>query len=180
MVIEIARRVLTWYLSAMPAISKIYDALATLPILLIWIYTAWVIVLSGAVLVSLLPGVLLRRVRVADGPGWVLAQSIETLRLLEQARADNHVGLTLAELARQLRFDPAELEGTMRQLMDLGWVAQLDGDDRLVLVVQPEQTPVAVLLRQLLLSLYQATQLIWQGWDKMTLADLLRQPAQIG
>ncbi len=44
--IEVARRVLTWYLSEMPAFSKVYGALATFPILLVWIYTAWMIVLS--------------------------------------------------------------------------------------------------------------------------------------
>ena len=172
--IEVARRVLTWYLSAMPAFSKVYGALATLPILLVWIYTAWMIVLSGAVIVSLLPGVLLRRIRVADGPGWALSQALEVLSLLAQTRADNGVGLSLSELARQLRFDPAELEATVSQLIDLGWVAGLDGDDRLVLVVQPEQTPLSALMQQMLLSPTEATRPVWRPWESMTLADALQ------
>lgn len=171
--IEVARRVLTWYLSEMPAFSKVYGALATFPILLVWIYTAWMIVLSGAVIVSLLPGVLLRRVRAPEGPGWTLSQALEVLRLLAQVRADNRVGLALTDLALQLRFDPAELEATVRQLMDLGWVSGLDGDDRLVLVVQPEQTPVADLLRQMLLAPTEATRTLWQPWQTMTLADAM-------
>ena len=172
--IEVARRILTWYLSAMPAFSKVYGALATFPILLIWIYTAWMIVLSGAVIVSLLPGVLLRRVRVADGPGWALTQAIEVLGLLELTRSDNRVGLSLADMARQLKFDPAELEPTVRQLMDLGWVAGLDGDDRLVLVVQPDQTPLNGLLQHMLLAPTEATRSLWQPWQAMTLADALK------
>lgn len=172
--IEVARRVLTWYLSAMPTFSKVYGALATFPILLIWIYTAWMIVLSGAVLVSLLPGVLLRRVRVADGPGWTLTQAVEALRLLNQARNENRVGMTLSELAETLRFDPAELVATMRMLMNLGWVAGLDGDDRLVLVVQPDQTAVAPLLHQTLLAPTESTLLVWQSWADHTLADLMQ------
>jgi membrane protein len=172
--IEVARRVLTWYLSAMPTFSKVYGALATFPILLIWIYTAWMIVLSGAVLVSLLPGVLLRRVRVADGPGWTLTQAVEALRLLNQARNENRVGMTLSELAGTLRFDPAELVATMRMLMNLGWVAGLDGDDRLVLVVQPDQTAAAPLLHQTLLAPTESTLMVWQSWADHTLADLMQ------
>jgi membrane protein len=172
--IEVARRVLTWYLSAMPAFSKVYGALATLPILLVWIYTAWVIVLSGAVIVSLLPGVLLRRVRVADGPGWPLTQALEVLGLLARTRADNRVGLSLSELAQQLKFDPAELEPAVRQMIDLGWIAGIEGEERLILLVQPEQTPLAPLLQALLLAPTEATQALWRPWQHMTLADALK------
>jgi membrane protein len=172
--IEVARRILTWYLSAMPAYSKVYGALATFPILLVWIYTAWMIVLSGAVIVSLLPGVLLRRVRMADGPGWPLTQALEVLRLLQDLRSSNRIGLPLPEMALQLRFDPAELEPTMRQLIDLGWVGQIDGEDRLVLLVQPELTPAWPLLKELLLADTPATQALWQPWQSLTLADVLQ------
>ncbi len=36
---------LAWYVGAMPGISMIYGAFATLPILLLWIYLGWLIVL---------------------------------------------------------------------------------------------------------------------------------------
>ncbi|MEY2621400.1 MAG: hypothetical protein RIT26_1220 [Pseudomonadota bacterium] len=173
LMIEVARRILTWYLGAMPAFSKVYGALATFPILLIWIYTAWMIVLSGAVIVSLLPGVLLRRVRMADGPGWALTQSLEVLRLLRDTRRDNQVGLNLSDLARQLRFDPAELEASIRQLMDLGWVGQIEGEERLILLVQPEQTQVWPLLKVMLLDSTEATRALWLPWQNMSLDDVL-------
>ena len=124
-------------------------------------------------MVSLLPGVLLRRVRVADGPGWTLTQSIETLQLLQQTRLENRTGLSPSELALRLRFDPAELEVAVRLLMDLGWVARLDGEDRLVLLIETEQTPAAPLLVQTLLAPSEATQALWQTWQGITLADLL-------
>lgn len=63
LVTELARRLLTLYLASMPAYSTIYGAFATLPILLIWIYTAWVIVLAGAVFVANLPSLLGGRLR---------------------------------------------------------------------------------------------------------------------
>jgi membrane protein len=173
-VLEGARRILTWYLSAMPAYSKVYGALATFPILLIWIYTAWMIVLSGAVVVSLLPGVLLGRVRTAQGPGWQLSMSLEVLDLLDRTKADNRIGLSLSELSELLRLNPTELETALRRLIDLGWVAWLEDQDRWVLLVQAQITPLAPLLQALVLTPTQATRAIWQPWETLTLADALQ------
>ncbi len=173
LVLEIARRILTWYLSAMPAYSKVYGALATFPILLVWIYTAWMIVLSGAVVVSLLPGVLLGRVRAAQGPGWSLTMALEVLGLLHLTKEDNRIGLSLSELAEQLRFNPAELEPALRRLLQLGWVARLEDQDRWVLLVQPQITLLAPLLHDVLLQPSEATQAIWQPWQGMTLSQAL-------
>ena len=46
--LELAKKLLTIYLLKMPAYSMIYGAFATVPVLLIWIYLAWLIVLIGA------------------------------------------------------------------------------------------------------------------------------------
>jgi membrane protein len=171
--LEAARRILTWYLSAMPAYSKVYGALATFPILLIWIYIAWMIVLSGAVVVSLLPGVLLRRVRVAQGPGWELTMALEVLHLLERTKIDNRIGCSLPELAEWLRFNPTELETVLRCLVDLGWVARLEDQDRWVLLIQTHSTPLAPLLQAFMLTPTQSTRAIWQPLEHMSLADAL-------
>ena len=56
--IEIAKRVLAYYLSLVPTYSVLYGAFATVPILLVWIYVAWVIVLLGAVIAAYLPSLL--------------------------------------------------------------------------------------------------------------------------
>jgi membrane protein len=47
--LEIAQRLLAYYLKTVPTYSVIYGAFATVPILLVWIYLMWVIVLLGAV-----------------------------------------------------------------------------------------------------------------------------------
>ena len=173
-VLEVARRILTWYLSAMPAYSKVYGALATFPILLVWIYTAWMIVLSGAVVVSLLPGVLLGRVRVAQGPGWGLTMALEVLDLLHHTKANNGIGLSLPAMTEQLRFNPTELEPALQRLIYMGWVARLENQDRWVLLVQAELTPLAPLLHALVLMPTEATRAIWQPWSHLTLADALQ------
>lgn len=46
--LEVAKKLLTIYLLKMPAYSMIYGAFATVPVLLIWIYVAWLLVLIGA------------------------------------------------------------------------------------------------------------------------------------
>lgn len=46
--LEIGKKLLTLYLLKMPAYNMIYGAFAIVPVLLIWIYVAWLIVLIGA------------------------------------------------------------------------------------------------------------------------------------
>ncbi|MDI9333219.1 MAG: YihY family inner membrane protein [Cytophagales bacterium] len=46
--LEAAKKLLTLYLIKMPAYSVIYGAFATVPVLLLWIYMAWLVVLIGA------------------------------------------------------------------------------------------------------------------------------------
>ncbi len=46
--LEVAKKLLAIYLLKMPAYSMIYGAFATVPLLLIWIYIAWLLVLIGA------------------------------------------------------------------------------------------------------------------------------------
>jgi membrane protein len=46
--LEVAKKLLAIYLLKMPAYNMIYGAFATVPLLLIWIYVAWLLVLIGA------------------------------------------------------------------------------------------------------------------------------------
>jgi membrane protein len=55
---EVAKKLLALYLSKVPTYSVVYGAFATVPILLVWIYVAWVIVLLGAALTAYVPSLL--------------------------------------------------------------------------------------------------------------------------
>ena len=78
--IEIAKRLLAWYLGMVPTYSVVYGAFATVPILLVWIYVAWVIVLLGAVIAAYLPSLLAGARRRAAAHGWQFQLALEVLQ----------------------------------------------------------------------------------------------------
>ena len=65
--IEVAKRLLAWYIGKVPTYSTVYGTFATVPILLVWIYIAWVIVLLGAVIAAYLPSLLAGRAGAPAG-----------------------------------------------------------------------------------------------------------------
>jgi membrane protein len=177
LVTELARRLLTLYLASMPAYSTIYGAFATLPILLIWIYTAWVIVLAGAVFVANLPSLMGGRLRQGDTPGWPFQLALETVQRLVLARDSRERGVSLEDLGHDLQVDPLELERVMETLVDLDWVGQLKEEGvrspRYVLLARPEATPLAPLMHRLMWSPSAVTPALWSRWLGLTLADAL-------
>ena len=177
--LELAKRVLAWYLIQVPTYSAVYGTFATLPILLVWVYTAWVIVLAGAVVTASLPSLLVGVERHDDTPGWELQLALEALACLERSRAAGQRGLDIESLARALRVDPLQLEPPLETLAALDWIGRLSEDQaRLVLLVDPAATPLAPLLQALALPLAEGTRALWQasGWPRLALADALPCP----
>ena len=127
LVLETARSGLAFYLASMPTFSLIYGTFATVPILLVWVYTTWVVVLLGAVLVASWPD-LAQELLVPDNPatGQGVALGLGCMRLLQQARAQSAGGMAAASLAQQLNADPVEVEKVLGLLQQLDWVGVLN------------------------------------------------------
>ena len=169
------------YLARVPAYSVIYGAFATVPILLLWIYLSWLIVLFGAVIVAYLPTLLSGVARRGGGPGWDFQLAAEVLRALAQARDTPARGLTLPQLAARLRVDALQLAPALDALRELDWVGRLGGtqiedeDPRRVLLLQSARQPLRPLVEKLLLTPDPALAPWWAdgGFNRMTMADLL-------
>ena len=174
---EAAKKLLAWYLAQVPSYAMIYGAFAAVPILLIWVYFAWVIVLLGAVVAAYAPSLRMRVKRWPDGPGAKLQLALAVLRELVGARATGVRGLNAAELSEALRTDPLQIEPVLDMLVAFDWAGRLDeaNDPRFVLLCAPEATPAQPLLSQLLLEPSAMARGLWQraGFDTITLAELL-------
>jgi membrane protein len=174
---EGAKRVLAWYVEAVPVFTSVYGAFATLPILLLWIYLVWSIVLLGAVIAAYAPSLQMRVVRRPATPGHRFQIALAVLRLLDAARRDGRRGLSMTALAQALRADPLQLEPVVDSLSEIDWLARIDedGDQRLVLLGDPASTPALALLEALLLAPAADSAAFSRqaGFDRLTAADLI-------
>jgi membrane protein len=178
--LELAKRVLAWYLATVPTFSAVYGAFATVPILLIWIYVAWVIVLLGAVVAAYLPSLQSGIARRGDTPGWNFQLAIEILQTLSKAEDDLKSGKNLATLSKDLRVDDLQLESPLQTLISLDWLGKLDENPdgqgaRYVLLIDPAKTLLAPLNERLLLPNQTSTQKFWgkSNWTEVHVAEVL-------
>jgi membrane protein len=174
---EAAKSGLALYLSTVPGISVIYGAFATLPILLLWVYLSWVVVLLGAVIAAYAPSLQMHIDPADDRPGQPFVLALSVLRELHAARSLAARGLTLEELGARLRTDPLRIEAESETLIALGWVGRLDDDgpQRHVLLCEPALTPAAPLIERLLLAPAPAARAFRQraGLETLSVAELI-------
>jgi membrane protein len=179
---ELARKGLAVYLGKVPTYSVVYGAFATVPILLIWIYMAWAIVLLGAALTAYLPSLIAGVPRRRLGYGWQFQLALESLQQLELARSGDDKGRTLTQLRTTLQVDPLRLEPVLQLLVDLDWVGQLSesgqGDvaARYVLLADLDRTTLAPLMQAALLKPEAVTENLWKigRWPATTLREALQ------
>jgi len=178
--IAMAKKILAVYLSLVPSYSVVYGAFATLPILLVWIYVAWVIVLMGAVIAAYLPSLLAGVARRASAHGWRFQLALELLQRLDATRRSMPRGQLESDLAHFLRVDLLELKESLDALIRLNWIGQLAGADednepRYVLLVDPDGTALEPLVGELLLDKTDTTRNLWTraGWAETRLREVL-------
>jgi membrane protein len=175
--IEGAKRALGWYLGLVPTYSVMYGAFATVPILLLWVYLSWVIVLLGAVVAAYAPSLAMHVRRRPDRPGERFALALEVLQALVVARGQDARGLSADALAGLLKVDPLQVEPVLQDLVSLGWCGRLDeeGAQRHVLLIDTGRTLAQPLVDRLLLQERRSTATFRQraGMATMTVAELL-------
>ncbi len=178
--LELAKKAMAFYLLQVPTYSLIYGAFAALPILLVWIYVTWLLVLLGAVLAASLPELGRQELRKPEGAGWTFRLALEVLGELNTAKATDRRGLSTDELAMRLRVETSELRQVLEVLRSLDWVGRLteqndQGQARQVLLVDPALATVAPLADRLLVLRGSAADPIWQQTrlDQIRLMQML-------
>jgi membrane protein len=174
---DAAKALLGWYFASIPTYALVYGAFAAVPILLVWVYIAWVIVLLGAVIAAYLPSLLSGIARRGDTPGWDFQLAIEVLGQLHSVRHGPKKGLTSEALAHRLKVSPLQLEEALATLTSLDWVAPIKEDEeRHVLLIDPALTQVRPLVDRLLLLPHASMQAFAQGsaWSTLTVQQSLK------
>ncbi|MDB5870486.1 MAG: tRNA-processing RNAse [Polaromonas sp.] len=178
--LEIGKKLMGIYLGAVPTYSMVYGAFAALPILLVWIYVSWVIVLMGAVITAYLPSLLAGVSRRGSAHGWHFQLAIETLQHLDKARTTARMGMSAAQLAELLEIDVLQLEPVLETLEELNWIGQLSdaqggAQARYLLLVDPDATLLEPLMQRLLLDKAPSVDKLWEKarWPMLPLRDAL-------
>lgn len=175
--LEVAKRLLAWYVGSIPTYSAVYGAFAAVPIFLLWIYVTWVIVLWGAVIAAYAPSLSMRVVRLPSAPGQRFTLALAVLGALARARQGAARGLPMHEVAAAVSVDPLQVEPLVDTLVAMDWVARLDeeGGQRLVLLADPGATPARPLIDALLIGPSPLARQTRErlGADRLLLADLI-------
>ena len=178
--LELAKKGVGVYIGVVPTYSVLYGAFASMPILLLWIFVAWNIVLLGAVLVAYLPSLVGGTLRRGGSAGWQFQLALEVLAHLRAAQRAGLHGRNAIEIAQTLEVDALQLEPVLEVLTALDWIGQLreagDGlPSRLVLLADVGNTPLAPLAQRLLLERTPGTREIWSrtGLARLNLSDVL-------
>jgi membrane protein len=182
--LELAKKLMAIYLLQVPTYSLSYGAFAALPILLVWIYVTWLLVLLGAVLAASLPELGRQEWRKPDGAGWSFRLALEVLAELNAAKASEGRGLSTDEMAVRLRVELSELRQVLEVLQSLDWVGRLTeqndrGQARQVLLIDPAQVNVSPLADRLLVLRGPGADLVWRqtGLEHIRVSALLPEKA---
>jgi membrane protein len=105
----------------------VYGTFASLPILLVWIYLSWVVIVFAAVITAVLPYWRTGGVILEQAPGAQFVSAMEILRMLYRAYLDGYV-LNLQQLRTALKLSWEEAESILDKLVGAGWVAKLQGN----------------------------------------------------
>jgi membrane protein len=160
---ELAKRGFAIFITQFPTYSRIYGALAALPLFLLWVYVSWMITLFGALLVAALPVVKYERWWHEAQPGGEFVDAMAILKVLYIACKCGDTALVGAGAIRartRLGFD--EMDNLLEKMMAEGWVGRVkvdapqrvqwgkrvsDGSDHWVLLANVEKLTLAEVYR---------------------------------
>lgn len=141
---ELAKRGFTYYVTNFPTQEAIYGAFASIPVLLLWIYLSWVVILLGAVVARTL-SIFRYQTESSHACDQQLRCMVRLVGYLWQARqASQSVNLELLQ-QRETDTSPELMEQMVMRLEKAGWVEHTESG-RLVLLGDLGQRSLADLI----------------------------------
>lgn len=123
---ELAKRGFSVFITQFPTYSKIYGALAALPLFLLWIYLSWLITLFGALLVAALPVVKYERWWHEAQPGGEFVDAMAILKVLHVAcKCGDTALVSAAQIRSRTRLGFDEMDNLLERMMAEGWVGRV-------------------------------------------------------
>jgi membrane protein len=122
---EAMKQVFGAYLSLFSTYTLVYGAFASVPVVLLWIYLSWVIVLFGAAACAVMPEWRERASQAQSAPGSQFLDALQILRVLWEAhRTGETVALSRLHAIVKLPLD--RTEQLLEAMSAAHWVGQLD------------------------------------------------------
>lgn len=126
---ELAKRGFAVFITQFPTYSRIYGALAALPLFLLWIYLSWLITLVGALLTAALPVIKYERWWHDPVPGGAFVDAMAVIKVLHVAcRCGDTALVSAAAIRARTRLGFDELETLLERMQDEGWVGRVRTD----------------------------------------------------
>jgi membrane protein len=122
---ELAKELFEIYIHSMPTLSRVYGALAAIPLFLIWIYFSWLIILFGAELTACASYWHGNLWKEAQRPGVRFREALALTQALLEAGGGP---LEFNALAERTHLPVEEIEETLLQMID-GGVVQKTGKE---------------------------------------------------
>jgi len=122
-VFEVTKRAFALYVAQFPTYTLVYGAFATLPIVLVWIYVSWLVVIFGAVVVAALPEWREGAGQAAPAPGSDFFDALQILKLLWRAHRGGGI-VTLPEILAAATVRIEQVENILEAMTGAGWVSR--------------------------------------------------------
>lgn len=121
---EAMKRGFTFYITQFPTYKLVYGAFASAPIFLLWVYLSWLVVLSGALVVAVLPEWREQAWQGESAPGTQFFDALHILGLLWIAHRDGNL-LTLRRLHAMVRLRIDQIEAILDEMSAARWVGSV-------------------------------------------------------
>ena len=136
----------SYYLSTGP-LTTIYGSFVLIPVVLLWIYLSWLLVLSGAAIAATIPMLTSGRYSDMNKTGNDFITGVALLHELMLAQEKGHPSVSIHELCKAVDSYPEAAGAILERLAEVGYVGKLKDDrkydEHWSLLVSPQTTTLS-------------------------------------